>query len=257
MSSSDRPTELTSRTNVFLRGALCTGLLALSACAGVQRATAPDASVIDEVPGEVPSAPAPDAIRFNVMPAQSTLRILTYRAGPMARFGHNHVIAARSFSGTVWLADPIAQSFVELNIPVSEFVVDNDEDRATLGEGFEKPVPDSARAGTRDNMLSSDLLNAEQYPFVRVRCGQLQQLGAGTLNCAVSVAGSDVSLAIPVTVAIDEYVLTATGKATLTHEQLGLTPFSAAGGAISVADGMTLAFDLVAQQLSGQTARRQ
>ena len=257
MTPSDQAAVRPSPTNNILRGALFAALATLSACAGVQRATAPDVTIVDELPKDVPAAPPADAIRFNVMPAESTLRILTYRAGPMARFGHHHVIAARSFSGTVWLTDPVAQSIVELNIPVSEFVVDDDKDRATLGEGFEKPVPDSARSGTRDNMLSSDLLHAEQYPFVRIRCSQLPQLGTGILNCAVSVAGSDVSLAIPVTVAVDAYVLTASGEATLTHEQLGLTPFSAAGGAISVADGMTLTFDIVAQQLSGQTARRQ
>lgn len=38
---------------------------------------------------------------YHIDPAQSELRILVYRAGPIAALGHNHVIVNRAVSGSV------------------------------------------------------------------------------------------------------------------------------------------------------------
>jgi hypothetical protein len=53
--------------------------------------------------------------------AQSELRNLVYRAGPMGRLGHNHVIVNRGVDGVVaYAGDPSAASF-SLSIPSAPF----------------------------------------------------------------------------------------------------------------------------------------
>ena len=49
--------------------------------------------------GAAAGADAGQAYRIDA--AQSELRVLVYRAGPLARFGHNHVMVNRAISGWV------------------------------------------------------------------------------------------------------------------------------------------------------------
>lgn len=232
-------------------------LMALAGgCAPVTQSTAPDAR-----PGEPVAAtgglrdrqPPAAAERFSVVSAASELRVLTFRDGPMARFGHNHVIRSTAISGSIWLADPISDSIVRIVLPVDSLSVDEQALRDEEGEGFESTPDEKARSGTRANMLGAALLNQAEHAFVRATCatdaladGQWPQ----QITCEVGIAGSDVSLTLPMALQIDDNQLIAEGEATVTHEQLGLTPFSAAGGAISVAEGMTLRYRIVGQKLS-------
>src|ERR1700688_3834804 len=51
--------------------------------------------------GVQPTRPHTGAAVYSIDSAQSELRLLVYRAGPMARFGHNHVILNHSVGGWV------------------------------------------------------------------------------------------------------------------------------------------------------------
>lgn len=230
--------------------------LILSACAPVTQSTAPAAQTQETVDAEQSirdRQPPDDAQRYSIVAANSELRVLAFRDGPMARFGHNHVIRSGALSGSVWIAPDITDSLVRMVLPVDSLLVDEDIYRAEEGEEFAAPVDDKARAGTRKNMLSESLLNATEHAFVRATCATadariLSQ--AGTITCEVTIAGSTVSLIMPLRLNVNGTQLVAEGEATVGHEQLGLTPFSAAGGAISVADGLTLRYRIVAQRLS-------
>ena len=183
---------------------------------------------------------------------QSELRILVYRAGPLARFGHNHVIVNHTIRGAVNLADVPGDSVFWLTVPVAGFVVDDAQARREEGADFAGDVPDDAKSGTLHNMLSAALLNADDFPAIAVRSvakpGARAASGAGALTAtvAISVAGNETTVDVPLTLHVDSRRLSATGSLELRQTALGLTPFSQMLGALQVQDAITIKFEFVA-----------
>ncbi|MEL7024914.1 MAG: hypothetical protein AAGL69_14335 [Pseudomonadota bacterium] len=224
----------------------------LTGCAPVTQSTAP---VIESGSGDVQvvveSGPAEGSERFAIVPASSRITVLTFRSGPMARLGHNHVITSSALTGSVWVAPSLEETLARIVLPVESLTVDDAAARAEEGEEFAAPVPEKDAVATRNNMLGEDLLNAGSHAFVRATCGALDfESDPSTALCDVSIAGVTVALRMPISFQQDDNQLTVRGEATITHEQLGLTPFSAAGGAVRVADGMTIRYEINAQRLS-------
>jgi hypothetical protein len=185
---------------------------------------------------------------YQVAPADSLLTVLVYRGGALARAGHNHVIASHSLAGTVWVpADPQAASF-EIHAPVSEFTIDEPALRAQEGADFSTDVPDSAREGTRTNMLSEPMLDGAHFPEVILRSQRLESGSEGILaQVSVSIRGQTRTITVPVRYEIQENEVRAQGRLTLKQTDLGLTPFSLLGGALRVEDAMTVKFSLRAR----------
>jgi hypothetical protein len=70
--------------------------------------------------------------------------------------------------------------------------------------------------------------------------------GALTATVAVSVAGHESDIDVPLTLHVDSRRLSATGSLDLRQSVLGLTPFSLMLGALQVQDAMTIKFEIVA-----------
>ena len=189
---------------------------------------------------------------YRIDASQSELRILVYRAGPLAHFGHNHVMVNRAIRGAVNLADAPSQSVFRLSVPVDAFVVDDPQARREEGGDFAGDIPDDAKSGTLHNMLSAALLNADEFPAITVssvtESGGQNAPGAGewTATVAISIAGHDSKVDVPFTLHMDSHRLSATGSLELRQTALGLTPFSLMLGALQVQDAMTVKFDIVA-----------
>ena len=180
----------------------------------------------------------------------SWLHVRVYKTGRLARFGHNHVISSHAIEGTLNLTDDPTRSTLSLQLPLADFVVDDPRWRAQHGEDFPGSIKEADRAGTRINMLSDKLLNVANYPTMRIDSTAIEQRADGlTVQAQVALAGATSTLAFPVTVTIADGVVRASGDVTITHEQLGLTPFSALLGALKVADEIGLSYHLVAQQV--------
>jgi hypothetical protein len=184
---------------------------------------------------------------FDIDPQRSVVSIRVYRSGPMAKLGHNHVITSAEESGFAWRGPTPAESGFELRIPVGTLVVDDPAARAAAGPDFEGPVPDSARDGTKKNLLRPEVLDAAQFPDVTVRASGL----GGTWQDPVAQA--DVTLKVvtrrvevPLDLTDSAGTLTARGTLRLRQTEFGMVPFSVAGGAIQVADEIVLAFEIVA-----------
>jgi polyisoprenoid-binding protein YceI len=156
--------------------------------------------------------------------------------GMMARFGHNHVISAERFTGTVTVdAEDSSDSYFELAIPVADLVVDDPELRARFGEEFASVPSEEDKAGTRRNMLGEDLLQADEFPLIRVRGGAPESSGpSDTLPIEIEIRGRTYELDVPGEIAFGEGHVEASGEFALDHADLGLTPFSALGGALQV-----------------------
>ena len=190
------------------------------------------------------------AQRYVVDPGASDIHWLVYRAGAFARFGHNHVVSVAALDGRVSV-DPndLARSTFELEIPVGDLVVDDPTLRRGLGEEFASEPSADDVAGTRRNMLSNRVLNAEQHPAVRVTGTGPMSSGAGqTLKMTMHLLGRAVDVTVPTSVTLEGDRLEASGAFELTHEQLGLEPFSVMGGALQVGNRLSFTYRILARR---------
>jgi polyisoprenoid-binding protein YceI len=191
--------------------------------------------------------PAPGQA-YEVIGGESLLTVRVYRGGTLARAGHNHIVASHDLAGTVYVAKDLTHSSFELEVPVAALTVDEAELRASQGADFAGDVPDSAKEGTRRNMLGAAVLDAEHYPQISLRSENLQ-LDGDRLMTQVEVRIRDQvrSFTVPVSYTVNSNEVLAEGALVLKQSDLGLTPFTALLGALQVQDEMQLQFRLVAR----------
>jgi hypothetical protein len=225
--------------------------LCLTACGAPKTRQSP--AVGEEV--EPPRPPA-GAAAYSIDSSQSELRLLVYRAGPMARLGHNHVILNRAIGGWVDAAAaglpgsrarPESASF-SLYVPVADFVVDDARARSEEGQDFSADVPEEAKSGTRRNMLSAAVLDAERFPIMTLTSVDIAPAAEGNLTATftIGVAGHESTLTVPFRLTISPDRISAAGSVVLRQSDLGLTPLSVMLGALQVQDDLTVKFRFVA-----------
>jgi hypothetical protein len=232
----------------FAAACLCVGL---AACGAPKTRQSP-------AMGEAvqPARPPAGAAAYTIDSAQSELRLLVYRAGPMARLGHNHVILNRAIGGWVDAAAaglpgsracPESASF-SLYVPVADFVVDDARARSDEGQDFSAEVPEEAKSGTRRNMLSAALLDAERFPMITLTSAGITQAPDGNLaaTLTIGVAGHESTLVVPFMLEISPDRISAAGSVLVRQSDLGLTPISVMLGALQVQDDITVRFKFVA-----------
>jgi len=222
---------------------LLAGVVALSACA--PRRPEPPQPPPAAVPAERGAALPAGALQYVIDPDGSIVTIRVYRAGPLARLGHNHVITSAAEAGTVWTNGELPGSGFEMRVPVASLVVDDPTARQAAGPDFPGEVPEDARAGTRSNMLRPEVLNAAVYPEIVVRADAL----AGNWEAPVAAArmtlrDRTLEREVPVAIARGPTEITARGSFRVLQSDFGITPFSVAGGAIQVADGLDVTFEI-------------
>jgi len=189
---------------------------------------------------------------YDVESRESLLTILAFRGGALAKAGHNHVIASHDMTGTIYVPDDQSRSTFEVHVPVAQLTIDEPELRSKEGPDFPTEVPDSAKEGTRRNMLSEALLNGAQYPdilLVSEHIGAPAAAGSPTpADVQVTIRGQVHSLAVPVTCSFEDSKLIVSGELPIKQTDLGLAPFSAMLGALQVQDELRVRFRIVARQ---------
>jgi hypothetical protein len=194
-----------------------------------------------------PPPPPHDVPTYRIDPAESSLRVLAYRAGTLASLGHDHVIENHALTGWVGLAPGAEQASFYLEIPVAAFVIDDESARADAGPEFAAEVGSDAKEGTRRNMLGPALLDAEHHASIAVRSLGFQGSEPNLVATVVAeVAGHATTLTIPIHVTRGERRVTARADFSVRQTELGLTPFSVMRGALRVADEIKLRLLLVA-----------
>jgi hypothetical protein len=224
--------------------AICAAAL-LAACGAPQARRGHEAA---------PAAPEPVArvAAYRVDAARSEVRLLVYRAGPLAQFGHNHVIVNRAVGGWVDATEPVSAASFSLQIPVADFVVDDPDARAEEGPDFAGEVAEDAKSGTRHNMLSAALLDADHFPDITLTSIAVtpapgtQAQGKLAARLTVDVAGHETTLVVPFTLETTADRLSVSGTVVLRQSEIGLTPFSVMLGALRVQDEITIKFKFVA-----------
>ncbi len=215
--------------------------LTLAACGAAKlRPSAPPG-------GAAPQRPSTPADVYRIDPAHSELRVLVYRAGPLASLGHDHVIVNRSIGGWVQFGGAAAAASFSLSVPAAGFIVDDAAVRRDEGPQFAEEISDDAKTGTLRNMLSPAVLDAGGFPAISIRSVAVTETrGAFEAKLSVNVAGHDSTLVVPFSLERSSGRLITSGALTLRQSELGLIPFSVFLGALRVQDEMRVKFNLVA-----------
>ncbi|MDE2196097.1 MAG: YceI family protein [Gammaproteobacteria bacterium] len=220
-------------------------LVVLAGCAGV---TAPPRTGGPALPPPPPLMTA-GAVHYVIRSELSEVRFLVYRAGPLAAFGHNHVIRAGSVRGDIYLNHNFDLSGFTLTLPVAGLRVDEPADRAVEGADFAAQPAAAAIAGTAKNMLGPALLDAARYPDIRVRSVQLVGPEWGPeVTVRIELRGTQRELSVPVALNACGGQLTVTGTFAFRQTDFGIRPFSILGGGLRVADTVKVRFHIVAQR---------
>jgi len=182
---------------------------------------------------------------FRVDSDASWLRVLAYPDGPLKRFGHHHVISHHGISGTVEVApDPLDSTFM-LEITVADLDVDNPDTRALEGEDFEEEVPQKDIDGTRANMLGEKLLHGEEFPTIQLQSSAIEgSMPDVNIVTTLIVKGMEHTVSFPASIELTDDSFVATGQIEIMHGELGLSPFTAMGGALSVRDLLVLKYEI-------------
>jgi polyisoprenoid-binding protein YceI len=150
------------------------------------------------------------------------LKIKTGREGAAAKAGHDLVLEAKTWDGTVEIGDDAS---VKLTVDPSSIEVES-------GTGGAKPLGDKDKADIKKSMADK-ILGGSQISFessdVKVDNGSMDVSGN------LSVAGSSNSITMPLTVADDG---TVSGSVTLSQSDYGIKQFKALMGALKVKDSV-------------------
>lgn len=221
-------------------------LALLAACA-----RPPPRAPVDAAPPPLPedvyrqAAQQGEAV-YRVVPERSRLFMRTGRDGPMKAAGHDHVIASADIEGLVLVSDDPGKSRADLRLPLQQLVVDDPAYRARFG--LEAELPDSAIEGTTRNMQDK-VLESSRYPWATASARVLSMQGSqAQLDVRVSMHGTSFDYQVPATLSVEPNEVEVTGSMTLRHADFGLTPFSAAGGLLRVAEEIEVVFEMVALQ---------
>ncbi len=237
-------------------GALFLTLLVLTSCARQPLPeptppppTAPDAALAayDELPsGDVWTV------------ARARLEVRVYRAGALKRLGHSHIISSEDIRGRAYRpVDPL-RGYADLVLPIASFVVDDPTLRAAAGPEFASEPSPADREGTRRNMLGPRLLDAANHPRLHLRI-RPTQIGpdAGRGDVRIDIAGNTQTLdalAFRLRQETPERERIET-EFELTHDALGLVPYTALGGALAVAPAMDITLSLTLAPLDESSHR--
>jgi polyisoprenoid-binding protein YceI len=213
-------------------------VLALALLAACSAGVAPPApATADATPWYREAARAGTAV-YAVDPAASLIAVTVRRGGPLARLGHDHVVASHTVSG---FAAPAAGR-ADIVFRADALIVDEPALRREAGLDTE-PSPE-AIAGTRTNMLDR-VLEAARFPVIAVHA---QQGGDGKLGAAITLHGVTRSVALPGSVEAGPEQVIASGSLSLRQTDFGIKPMSVAGGLLSVQDEIEVRYRIVARR---------
>ena len=172
-------------------------------------------------------------------PAQSLITVTVRRGGPLARLGHDHVVASRGVTG---FAAP-AEGRADFSFRLDQMTVD--EPALRVEAALETQPSDDAIAGTRKNMLTR-VLEADRFPVVALHVQQVKEAGTA-FRMSVTLHGVTRNVLVPAAIESGADGVTAAGTLTLAQSDFGITPMSIMGGAMTVLDPMELRFRIVAR----------
>lgn len=206
-----------------------------------------------EKPIEAPRPPArtvEGAAHYRVVQKGTQVYARVFRAGRLAKLGHNHVVEFHGVTGDIYLADDIDASLFDLAVASADATVDDPELRQSQGADFLSKVSDDARAGTRGNMLGEEVLDAAKFPYVTMSSTKIEgsrEHPRVTLN--LTLKGVTRQVTTLVSMQLDGDRLVAQGQFDILQSDFGIEPYSVLGGALKVEDQVDVVFTVAAAKV--------
>jgi polyisoprenoid-binding protein YceI len=190
------------------------------------------------------SANVSSAADFAVDKKASTMIIHVGKTGMFAAFGHLHDVRATPSDASLRF-DP--QAMTEASLTISF---------ATAGLVV---IPDQEPKGdapkVQEVMLGPTCLDANKYKSITFRSSKIVAKPRGesawnvTLSGELDLHGVKKAITFPLDLTLQGNKLTAKGGLRIKQTDFGITPVSAGGGTVKVADELDLQFDIVASQV--------
>ncbi len=170
----------------------------------------------------------------SIGPENGRLTLSTYKAGMGAKVGHDLVLEARRWSGTVEATpdDPSACS-VQVSIDARSFEV-------VQASGGVKALSDKDSADIRRNM-DDKVLQTSKFPEITFRSTEVTPTA---ITGDLTIVGNTRPVTLSLDVQDGAADTTVTGRATITQSQFGIKPFSAMMGALKVKDDVDIQVEL-------------
>jgi hypothetical protein len=178
---------------------------------------------------------------YRVDGAASVVVIEVRRAGSLAQFGHDHVVASRSARGHV----DATRRRADVRFRLDELTVDEPALRDQAGFTTRPSAEDIA--GTRANMLER-VLESDRYAEAAVH---VESREGGPLTVTLTLHGIAREIDVPVAVEVSDDAVEASGRCELRLSDFGMAPFAILGGAIRVDDTVVVRFRIRATRLAG------
>jgi len=187
-----------------------------------------------------PLAAAPRT--YVVDAAASSVRIHVGKSGAFSFAGHKHEVVAPALSGEV-IADPADLGASRVSL--------------TFEAGALKVLPEGEPAGdppkVEEAMRGPKVLDAARFPEVTFKAQRVtgRETGGGAYDLELAgqlaLHGVTRDLTLPAHVEVAGDTLTASGKTVLRHDQFGMQPVGAAGGAVKVKNEIEIEYRIVAR----------
>lgn len=213
----------------------------------VAEAPEPEAEPTEDPAPEPEPEPAV-ASTYTVNASNSKLYVQVFKDPSTVGAGmsHDHVMVARSWSGTVtWHPTDASQCAIDISLPVSKLNVDPPSMRRAVG--YEGELSDSQRESVKKNMLASSQLNGSAHPnitFKSTSCSGTS--GSVQVTGDLTIRGRSKRVTTTLKVSLDGG-FSANGTFKAKHTDFGFEPYSAMMGALKNQNQMTFTV-----RLSGQ-----
>jgi hypothetical protein len=188
------------------------------------------------------AAAADGAAVLRLAPQRSTIDVVVRREGPLARFGHDHVVTVTGAQGYLLLAPSTVGLRADLRFAVEALEIDSAEARQKHALTTE-PDADAIR-GTRDNLLQH-VLDSQRWPWVQLALTDFRASGEDySANIAIDINGEHYTGRHAFRLSRAGAAVIVAGFLPLRQTALGLQPFSTLGGGLRVADTLEIHYRL-------------
>jgi polyisoprenoid-binding protein YceI len=185
-----------------------------------------------------------DRQRYRIDVPRSRFVVNTTTSGVSSMFGHDHKIEVRSYEGTVTMvAGKIDTATLELAV------------RADGLHAVEEKHEDIT--GEIDTALHDHVLEVRAFPAItfsgRAVAASRRDDGAFDVKLTgdLRLHGVRRTVTVPLRLTFKDDTMRASGKLSLRQTDYKIVPFSFAGGTVTVANRVTLLFDIVAYREPG------
>jgi polyisoprenoid-binding protein YceI len=182
-------------------------------------------------------------VQYRIDASASRIELSVYKEGILKIFGHNHLIAAKKFSGSVYFeAGRVTDSTVALSIDARSLTV------------LDPDASEKDRHDVQETMAGLQVLDVARHEKITFRStgvSLVKRTGddwAITLDGMLNLHGVEKPVTLPVRIRIENNRLHAEGETTVLQTDFGMTPVKVGGGAVKVKDQVKISFNIVAER---------